>query len=180
MLAKLNGLLYLVMESIPEGIINQFALAQKVKAEVFCSILEHVLYLMATDVKFPDFDPQTSSFSYLSDLRRKAHALGERSGITMEQLKAICIQCSHCKRLLSRITHQYHECPVKESLEESDDGDFFKSPEYRLDAVGEGAALHGLDQETFENMFFQCVDCERVVTTAGRTYHVCPFLLEYE
>ena len=96
---------------------------------------------MATDVKLPDFDPQTSSFNYLSGLLRKAHTLGGHSGITIEQLKAICIQCSHCKRLLSRITHQYHECPVEESLEESDDGDFFKSPEYRLDAVGEGAAL---------------------------------------
>ena len=106
--------------------------------------------------------------------------LGGRSGITIEQLKAICIQCSHCKRLLLQITHQYHECPVEESLEESDNSDFFKGPEYCLDAIGEGAALHGLDQETFENMFFKCVDCDHVVTMTGRIYHVCPFLLEYK
>lgn len=138
----------------------------------------------ATDVNFPNFDPQTSSLAYLSDLWRKAHALEDHSGITLEQLKAICVQCSRCERFLSRTSHQNHQCPVyggpvEEKLEESDDGDIFKSPEYRLDAVGEGAALHGLERETFESVFFKCVDCDRVVTMTGRSFHVCPFSLEY-
>ena len=177
---KLKSLLCPVSESILEGLIDQFASAQKARAEVFFLPYPNMdCTLMATDVNFADFDPQTSSFTFLSNLRQRAHALGGHSGITVDQLKAICVRCSRCKRLLSRTSHQYHECPVGETLEECNDDNIFNNPQYRLDAVGEGAALHGLDQETFENLFFKCVDCDHVVTATGRNYHKCPFPFEY-
>ena len=73
-----------------------------------------------------------------------------------------------------------HRCPVVNHIPAVEgDEDFWKSPEYRLDAVGaEGWCLNGITNEEFQRLFWICVTCNHVLSSCGRDRHVCPSILK--
>lgn len=109
----------------------------------------------------------------------------QRSGITKEELKILCVQCIRCKNIVSRMTQNYHQCPPSAPSQDSDDtldddpenslDHIFQSLEYRLDAIGDGdGALNGLTKSEFAELFSVCTSCDRyVMARDGREGHLC-------
>lgn len=106
----------------------------------------------------------------------------DETGITDEELKKFCVQCSRCENIVSRTSHAWHECPNLQGNSSShntpkcateEDQDIFEEEEYRLDAIGKGHFLHGLTAGEFEGYFSKCVCCERFLTKYGRDRHIC-------
>ena len=126
------------------------------------------------------FEP--GGFELYWELRRRAGSIRGESGITPEELKTLCAQCVKCKNFVSRSTHLFHKCPDVTTANEgnlgtddtkADKDDIFQRLEHRLDAVGDGAALHGLTEEEFENLFLKCMSCGKIVTEDAKLYHCC-------
>jgi hypothetical protein len=73
-----------------------------------------------------------------------------------------------------------HRCPVTNQTPAVEgDEDFWKSPEYRLDAVGtEEWSSNGITNEEFQGLFWICITCNHVLSRSGRDRHVCPSILK--
>ena len=138
----------------------------------------------AADVDFQTFDPDLIRTCWT--LRRKAYWLpgpDRESGLTDEELRLLIVQCSRCKRLVSRTSHHCHQCPSPCSNSQSKPDDVLEEPEvchspgFRLDALGgrEGYLQHGLTQAEFEELFFRCMGCNRNVMVGGRYTHICSY-----
>jgi hypothetical protein len=61
------------------------------------------------------------------------------------------------------------------NLQKPDEGDFFNSLEFRLDALGEGYLQYGLTKAEFEELFSKCIGCDRYLAARGRHNHICLF-----
>ena len=102
------------------------------------------------------------------------NGLEEPTGITAEELGHLCIHCIQCGNFVTQTSQAWHECPndtnpSDEATSSNDDDGFFKSAEYRLDAVGTSAG--GVTKEEFEGLFARCLNCDRILTALGRERH---------
>ena len=100
------------------------------------------------------------------------NGLKEPTGITAEELGHLCTHCVQCGNFVMQTSQAWHQCldDTKPDQATSDDDDnFFKSAEYRLDAVG--TSVGGVTKEEFEGLFVHCLNCNRILTASGCQRH---------
>ena len=135
-------------------------------------------FIKFVDVNISTFDPHFFQSSW--DIRNRVHGLEGGAGIMPEELRVLCVQCVRCGNLVTRTSQEMHRCPVtNQTFAVEGDEDFWKSSEYRLDAVGtEGWSLNGITNEEFQGLFWICMTCDHVLSSSGRDRHVCPSTLK--
>lgn len=133
-----------------------------------------MLTKLTTDVSIPKFDPDF--FKSAWSLRRRVNGLEEPTGITLEELRQLCIQCERCGNFVTQTSQACHECyhgaTNDQTASHGSDNDIFQSPEFRLDAIGKDPySLGGMTIKEFEDHFSMCINCKRILTASGRGRH---------
>lgn len=133
-----------------------------------------MLTRLITDVSIPKFDPESFKSSW--SLRRRINGLEEPTGITFEELQQLYIQCERCGNFVTQTSQAGHEChhgaTTGKGASLGSDNDIFRSPEFRLDAVGKDPySLGGVTKKEFEDHFSMCLNCKRIMTASGRACH---------
>src|SRR4051812_10668103 len=101
-------------------------------------------------------------------LQLRALALEPCSGIMDEEIQTLCIKCIQCKNIVSQMTQYLHQCSdAAKALDVKELADaIFQSPQYCLDAIGDGVdGLAGLTKDEFKDLFYSCMSCDRSVMT---------------